>query len=85
MPNFNSFASTQPVEAPASTAKFARRVVICSVQSVFNAVIVARFAPVLYRATIHEPLQQTGVTLLFAALLGSLARMWFAALTTRPR
>ena len=85
MPNFNSFASIQPVEAPASTGKFVRRIVICSVQSVFNAGVIARFAPVLYRATMHERLQQTGVTLLFAAQLGSLARMWFVALTPRPR
>ncbi len=83
MPNFNSFASTQPVGAPASSAKFVRRIVICSVQSTVNAGVIARFAPVLYRSTIHDPLRQAVVTLLFVALLGSLARMWFVALATR--
>jgi hypothetical protein len=85
MPNLSFVASTQPVETTISTAKLVRRIVICSVQSVFNAVVIARFAPVFYGATIHDPLRQTGVTLLFAALLGSLARMWFVALTTRQR
>jgi hypothetical protein len=50
---------------------------------VFNAIIVARYAGTLYGATNHDPLRQVGVTLLFAALLGSLARMWFLTLTTQ--
>ena len=60
-----------------------QRLVICLVQSVFNAIIVAKYAGTLYGATNHDPLQQVGVTLLFAALLGSLARMWFLTLKCR--
>ena len=60
-----------------------RRLAICLVQTVFNAIIVARYAGTLYGATNHDPLQQVGVTLLFAALLGSLARMWFLTLKSR--
>jgi 3'-phosphoadenosine 5'-phosphosulfate sulfotransferase (PAPS reductase)/FAD synthetase len=33
----------------------------------------------------HDVLQQIGVTLLFAAMVGSLTRMWFLTLTSRPR
>ena len=64
---------------------FQRRLAICLVQTVFNAIIVARYAGTLYGATNHDPLQQVGVTLLFAALLGSLARMWFLTLKSRTR
>ena len=40
----------------------------------------ARYGGTLYGATNHDPLQQVGVTLPFAALLGSLVRMWFLTL-----
>ena len=32
-----------------------------------------------------DPFEQVGVTLLFVALLGSLARTWFILLSNRPR
>ncbi len=85
MPNPSSIAATQSVEAAASTNHFQRRLPICLVQTMFNAIIVAKFAGTLYRATTHDALQQIGVTLLFAALLGSLARMWFLTLRNRTR
>jgi hypothetical protein len=55
------------------------------VLTVLNAIVVTNFIGPLYRATIHDALQQIGVTLLFAALVGSLTRMWYLTLTSRPR
>jgi hypothetical protein len=85
MPNPSSIAATQSVEAAASTNRFQRRLVICLVQTLFNAIIVVKFAGTLNRATAHDALQQVGVALLFAVLLGSLARMWFLTLRNRTR
>jgi hypothetical protein len=85
MPNSDSVASTQAVEAASPTDHFRRRLAICLVQTAFNSIIVARYARTLYLVTAHDALQQVGVTLLFAALLGSLARMWFLTLKSRAR
>ncbi|HMG84586.1 MAG TPA: hypothetical protein VK574_02520 [Terracidiphilus sp.] len=85
MPNSDSVASTQAVEAASPTDHFRRRLAICLVQTAFNTIIVARYARTLYLVTVHDALQQVGVTLLFAALLGSLARMWFLTLKGRAR
>ena len=85
MPNSDSVASTQAVEAASPTDHFQRRQAICLVQTAFNTIIVARYARTLYLATTHDALQQVGVTLLFAALLGSLARMWFLTLKSQTR
>jgi hypothetical protein len=85
MPNSSPLASTQPLEAAASINRFQSRLAICLVLTVLNAIVVANFAGPLYRATSHDVFQQIGVTLLFAALVGSLTRMWFLTLTSRPR
>jgi len=84
MSNSSPLTSTQPLEAAAST-RFQRRLAICLVLTVFNAIVVANFAGPLYRATTHDALQQVGLTLLFAALFGSLTRMWFLTLSSQPR
>ena len=81
MPNSSPLASTQPLEAAASINRFQSRLAICLVLTVLNAIV----AGPLYRATSHDVFQQIGVTLLFAALVGSLTRMWFLTLTSRPR
>jgi hypothetical protein len=78
-------APNQTAERKSSSNPFQRRFTICLVQTVFNAIIVARYAGTLYGATNHEPLSQAGVTLLFAALLGSLARMWFLTMKSQTR
>ena len=77
--------STRPLEAAASINRFQIRLAICLVLTVLNAIVVANFAGPLYRATTRDALQQIGVTSLFAALVGSLTRMWFLTLTSRPR
>ena len=83
MHQYASAALKQKVVGESPSNPFQRRIAICLVQSVFNAIIVAKYAGTLYGATSHDPLQQVGVTLLFAALLGSLARMWFLTLKSR--
>ena len=67
MPNSSPLASTQPLEAAASINRFQSRLAICLVLTVLNAIVVANFIGPLYRATIHDALQQIGVTLLSAA------------------
>lgn len=71
--------------AARSASPFLRRIVLCLVVTTLNIFVVAKFAGVLYHATFHHQFEQIGVTLLFAALLGSLARTWFLALSSRPR
>ena len=83
MHQYASATFKQKVEGESPSNPFLRRLAICFVQTVFNAIIVARYAGTLYGATNHDPLQQVGVTLLFAALLGSLVRMWFLTLKGR--
>ena len=85
MPNPSLLASTQSLEAAASINRFQRRLAICLVLTVLNAIVVANFAGQLYRATAHELPQQIGVTLLFAGMSGSLTRMWLLTLESRPR
>lgn len=83
MHQYTSTAPNRTAEGEYPSNPFQRRLAICLVQTVFNAIIVARYARTLYGATNHDQLQQVGVTLLFAALLGSLARMWFLTLKSR--
>ena len=85
MSNPSSIVPIQPAEAAASTSNFPRRVALSIVLTAFNVVVIANYGGTLYRATAGNPPQQAGVTLLFAALLGSLARVWFLALRSRPR
>lgn len=77
--------STQRVEATVPINHFQRRLAVCLVLTAFNVVVVATCAGTLYRATACDTLEQVGVTLLFAALLGSLARVWFRALISPSR
>lgn len=85
MPNPNSIASTQSVEAATPTKRFRCGLAVCLVLTAFNVVVVATCAGTLYRATAYDTLEQLGVTLLFAALLGSLARVWFLTLRSRTQ
>ncbi len=68
-----------------STSPFLRRIVLCVGLTALNIFVVAKFAEVLYQATLRHPFEQVGVTLLFAALVSSLARTWFLALSSGAR
>ena len=85
MHHYAPAAPNRTAEGESPSNPFLRRLTICLVQTVFNAIIVARYTGALYGATYHDPLRQVGVTLLFAALLGSLARMWFLTLKSQTR
>jgi hypothetical protein len=85
MPNSSSIVSTQPVETATPINHFPRRLAVCVVLTVFNVIVVATCAGTLFRATAYDTLEQVGVTLLFAALLGSLARVWLVTLRSRTR
>lgn len=83
MPNPASIVSVESAAAAASINHSGRRFAICLAQTILNAIVVTRFAGALYHATHHEPLEQICVTLLFAVLFGSLARMWLLAVKSR--
>lgn len=83
-------ASTATTRATSVTSArivslFLRRLLLCVALTALNLFVVAGFAGVLYQATLGNPFEQIGVTLLFAALLGSLARTWHLAIFRRPR
>lgn len=85
MTNSRSLVSTQSVESATSINHFHRRLVVCLVLTVFNAIVIVTFAGTLYHATTNNSLQRAGVTLLLTALFGSLARVWLLALRSRTR
>ena len=73
-----------PVEfVPILSFRFALRCALCLALTAFNAGVVGYAGLALYRATAGHPLQMAAVTLLFAALLGSLVRVWTVAFRTR--
>ena len=75
-----------PVQfVPVLSLRFALRSVFCLVLSACNAGVIAYAAPGLYRTLAGHPLHVFGVALLFAALLGSLARVWFVVLRSHRR
>lgn len=82
-----STVTTRPTSAKAvrSTSPFLRRIVLCVGLTALNIFVVAKFAEVLYQATLRHPFEQVGVTLLFVALVSSLARTWFLALSSGRR
>jgi hypothetical protein len=87
-PTMSISTSTSRAETVAATQfvnRLLRRIALCTALTVFNAIVVAKFAGVLYVVTLEHPFERAGVTLIFAALLASLARTWFLALSNRPR
>lgn len=73
-----------PVEfVPIRSIRFALRCLLCLALTAFNGGVIAYSGVTLYRAAAGHPLQLVGAVLLFAALLGSLVRVWIAALRTR--
>ena len=73
-----------PVEfVPMRSFRFAPRFVLCLVLTVLNAGVTAFSGVTLYRAAAGHTVQLAGVTLAFAALLGSLVSVWIVAMRTR--
>lgn len=82
--------STVPSRAASATAvrstnPFLRRIVLCVALTTLNVFVVAKFAGVLYQATVGNHFEQAGVTVLFLDLLASLARTWYVTLGNRPQ
>lgn len=71
------------VTAVRSSNPFLRRIVLCVALTIFNVFVAAKFAGVLYQATFRNRFEQAGVTVLFLALLASLARAWYVTLVNR--
>lgn len=65
---------------PVLSLRFALRSLSCLALTAFNVGVIAFAAPTLYAITANHLLQVFAVSLLFAALLGSLARVWFLVL-----
>ena len=75
-----------PVEyVPTLSLHFVLRCALCLVLTAFNAGVIVFAARPLYQATANHPIEFFGMSLLFAALLGSLVRVWSVALRFRNR
>ena len=73
-----------PVElVPILSFRFVLRCALCLALTALNAGVVEYAGAALYRATDGHPLQMAGVSLFFAALLGSLVRVWIVAFRAR--
>ena len=70
---------------PVLSLRFALHSVFCLVLTACNAGVIAYAAPALYPTLAGHPLHVFGVGLLFAAVLGSLARVWFVVLCSDKR
>jgi hypothetical protein len=85
MPNFRSIAPTAVAAGSSQRDRFPLRVVASVLFTAFNAGVIAVSGRTLYVATAAHPVWFAGVNALFAALLGSLARVWTITLRGRPR
>ncbi len=66
-----------PVEyGPVFSFRFARLVVLCLLLTACNVGVIAFASAPLYGASAGHPIRSLGVSLLLAALLGSLVRVW---------
>ena len=66
-----------PVEyVPVFSFRFARQVVLCLLLTAGNIGVITFASPPLYGVTAGHLLRSLGVSSLFAALLGSLVRVW---------
>lgn len=85
MPNMPRILSTPVEYVPILSTRFALRFALCLVVTSLNVAVVAIYGGTLYRASSHHPVCLVGVTVLFGALLVSLARVWFVALRRYQR
>jgi hypothetical protein len=75
-----------PVEyIPVFSIRFALRCTLCLVLTAVDAGVIAFVGIPLCQVTAGQPLQIFGVIALFAALLGSLIRVWSVAFRNRNR
>lgn len=83
MPTCSVTTRATSTTATRYTSPFLRRIVLCVALTALNIFVIAKSAEVLYQAAFQHPLEQIGVILLFATLLGSIARTWVLALSSR--
>ena len=83
MPAPRSFTSPRLALATVPSAGLTRRLATCLLLTGFNAAVLIAYAGPLYQASATHTLRILGVTLLFAAMLGSLARVWITSLRAR--
>ncbi len=75
-----------PVEyVPVLSLRFALKLTFCLFLTAFNVGAIAFAGGSLYHVKAGHPLEVFGVSALFAALLGSLVRVWCVAMRTYPR
>ncbi len=83
MPTSTAASRGTSATAARSTNPFLRRLALCVALTLLNALVVAKFAGVLYAATFGNDFEQIGVSALFIALAVSLARTWYVTLANR--
>jgi hypothetical protein len=85
MPNIPRVILAPAAYRPAFSTSVVRRFALCVLLTSLNAGVIATYGATLYRATVNHPLWTCGVSLLFALMLGSLARVWILTLRGRSR
>jgi len=83
MPTPRSFASARLAHITVPSSGPTLRLAACLLLTVLNGAVLIAYAGLLYQASANHPLRILGVTLLFAAMLGSLARVWITSLRAR--
>jgi hypothetical protein len=84
MPNFDRVPSAPIQYGAVAFLRFGLRVCFGLLLTIFNGLVIYEYAPTLYRAAGHDLFWFSAVTLLFIALLKSLASVWIHMLTRTP-
>jgi hypothetical protein len=85
MPNIPRIISAPVEYVPIFSARFILRLLISFLLTSLDAVVIAAYGVTLYRVSANHPVWQVGLTLLFAMMLGSLAKVWLLTLRSRSR
>ena len=85
MPNIPRVVLAPVNYLPAFPARFVLRLVLSLLLTSLDAGVIAAYGVTLYRVSAHHPAWFVGLTLLFAIMLGSLARVWLLTLAGRSR
>ncbi len=85
MPSIPRIVSAPVDYVPIFSARFVLWLVVSFLLTSLDAVVMAAYGVTLYRVSANHPAWLVGLTLLFAIMLGSLARVWLLTLRSQSR
>ena len=83
MPTPRTIASAHNVPVSTTSGPLPLRILLCLVLTAINVSVVVEFGGLLYKANAHHPVRIAGITLLFAAMFGTLVHVWITHLRNR--